>query len=83
VLTTGSQLAAARTLIGMDQREVAKAAGLSATTIRNMEAARGRPIGGRPHNVQAVQRVLEEAGILFLGEEASGGVGVRMRKVPS
>jgi hypothetical protein len=80
MLSTGFQLAAARALVGMAQESLAKVVGLSTTTIRNMEASREKPIAGRSQSVQAVQRALEASGVLFLVDEAAGGVGVRMSK---
>ena len=77
MLATGYQLAAARSLIGMDQVTLATQAGLSANTIRSMEKAGAAPIAGRAANVQAVQRALEAAGIEFLNH---GQPGVRLRK---
>ena len=77
MLTTGFQLAAARALIGMDQVELAGRAGVSANTIRNMEASKANPIAGRSQNVHAVQRELEDAGVEFLNH---GQPGVRLKK---
>ncbi len=76
MLTTGYQLAAARALIGMDQVELASKVGLSANTIRNMEASKANPIAGRSQNVGAVQRALEAAGVEFLNH---GHPGVRLK----
>ena len=75
MLTTGFQLAAARALIGMDQTVLAEKAGLSVTTIRNMEKAGAGPVAGRSANVQAVQRALQDAGVEFLNH---GKPGVRL-----
>jgi transcriptional regulator with XRE-family HTH domain len=80
MLSTGFQLAAARALVGMAQESLAKVVGLSTTTIRNMEGSRAKPIPGRSQSVQAVQRALEAAGVLFLADESAAGVGVRLRK---
>jgi hypothetical protein len=79
MLTTGNQLKAARALVGMDQETAAKGADLNVNTVRNMEAAGAGPIAGRAQNVQAVQRVLEAAGIEFLNH---GQPGVRMKAQP-
>lgn len=76
MLTTGNQLKAARALAGMEQKEVAEAAGVNVNTIRNMEASAASPIAGRAQSVQAVQRALERAGIEFLNH---GNPGVRFR----
>ena len=77
MLATGFQLAAGRALVGMDQVKLAELAGLSANTIRSMEASKGAAIAGRAANVQAVQRALEAAGVEFLNH---GQPGVRLRK---
>lgn len=76
MLTTGNQLKAARALAGIEQAKLAESAKLNVNTIRNMEAAGAGPIAGRAVNVQAVQRALEEAGIVFLN---GGEPGVRLR----
>jgi predicted transcriptional regulator len=74
---TGRQIAAARTLLGMTQPELARRAGVSTPTIKRMEASVG-PAVGMVNNVAAVRKALEEAGIVFVGEH-SDGVGVRLR----
>ena len=76
MLTTGYQLAAARALIGLDQIELAARVGVSANTIRNMEASKANAIAGRSQNVQAVQAALEAAGVEFLNH---GQPGVRLK----
>ncbi len=78
MLTTGFQLRAARSLIGMDQNVLADRAKLNVNTIRSMEAGGPASIAGRAANVQAVQRALEAAGVEFLNH---GQPGVRLRKV--
>jgi transcriptional regulator with XRE-family HTH domain len=76
MLTTGNQLKAARALIGVEQREIADAAGIHVNTIRSMEAAGMAAITGRSQNVQTVQRVLEARGVEFLNH---GNPGVRLK----
>lgn len=76
MLTTGNQLKAARALIGVEQKEIADAAGVHVNTIRSMEASGLEPIAGRAQNVQAVQRALEQKGIEFLNH---GRPGVRIK----
>ena len=77
MLTTGNQLKAARALAGIEQTALAEAAGVSANTIRNMEASGTAAIAGRSVTVQAVQRALEAEGIEFLNH---GQPGVRLAK---
>lgn len=79
MLTTGNQLKAARALVGMDQADLAARAGVNVNTIRNMESADAGAIPGRSQNVQAVQKVLEAAGVQFIAENG-GGPGVRLKK---
>lgn len=78
MLTTGNQLRAARALVEMEQTALAERAGVSANTIRNMEASGPNPIAGRSSTVQTVQRVLEAAGVEFLNH---GQPGVRLTKL--
>ncbi len=74
---TGRQIAAARTLVGMDQKELAEAAGISAPTLRRMELSEGIP-GGILNNLLAIKRALRIAGVVFVYEGADGGAGVRL-----
>jgi transcriptional regulator with XRE-family HTH domain len=75
---TGRQIAAARTLIGMRQEELAEAAGISAPTLRRMELTEGVPSGIK-NNLLAIQAALEQAGVIFVAENGEGP-GVRLRK---
>jgi len=75
---SGRQIAAARTLLGMDQDRLAKLGNISVPTLRRMEASRG-PASGYPNNVRAIRAALEAAGVEFIAENG-GGPGVRVRK---
>ena len=77
MLTTGFQLRAARSLIGMDQNTLADRAGINVNTVRSMEAAGGDTIAGRAATVQQVQCALEAAGVEFLNH---GQPGVRLKR---
>ena len=77
---SGRQIAAARTLAGLDQATLAKTASISVQTLRRMEAADGVP-GGYPNNIAAVIAALEAAGVIFV-EENGDGPGVRLKKKP-
>ena len=73
---TGRQIAAARTLVGLSQTELATAAKISAPTLRRMESSEGEA-SGYANNVDAVQRALEAAGVEFTNGDQPG---VRLRK---
>ena len=76
LLTTGHQLRAARSLVGMDETVLADRAGLSVDAVRSLEGAGASPIADRSADVRAVQRSLEAAGVEFLNQ---GRPGVRLR----
>ncbi len=78
---TGRQIAAARELLGIDQRQLAEMAGVSTPTLRRFELSDGIP-GGILNNLLAVQRALEEAGVVFVPAGKDGGAGVRLKSVP-
>lgn len=74
-----SQIRAARSLLGWSQGDLVTAASLSLTTIRRMEDAAIGPGRSSAENVEAVQRTLEAAGVVFIPENG-GGAGVRLAK---
>ena len=76
-LSTGNQLRAARALLGLDQAELAKRAGVDINTVRNLESKGTEPLGGRVDTLRKVQATLEGAGIEFLNH---GQPGVRLSK---
>ncbi|MCK5908512.1 MAG: transcriptional regulator, partial [Caulobacter sp.] len=70
-------------LLGWSQPALAAASGLSLPTIVRMEGQQG-PGRSAAANVAAVQRALENAGVVFIAaDEASGaGPGVRLKHGP-
>lgn len=72
MLITGAQLRAARALAGMTQTELANQAGLDPSTIVDMEARGGEMLRSSLATVQAVQKVLETAGVEFLDGDSPG-----------
>jgi len=78
---TGNQIRAARTLVGMEQIALADKAGVSANTIRNMEAAGSERVKVRTDTLDAVTDALKAFGVIFLedGETSVGGPGVRLK----
>jgi hypothetical protein len=70
---TGRQIAAARTLLGINQPELAARARISLPTLKRMEASPGLSVG-MVNNVVAVRMALEAAGVEFTN---GGQPGVR------
>lgn len=71
-------MAAARTLLGISQSDLAEGSSISVATLKRMEASPGEAMG-LVNNVRAVRQALEIAGVEFIPENG-GGVGVRLRK---
>ena len=83
-MITAAQIRAARALLGLDQRRLAEAAGLSVPTIQRMEASAGQ-VRGNVESLVKVVDALEKAGIELIAEGASstgGGRGVRLKTPP-
>ena len=81
-MITSGQLRAARALVGIDQRTLAKAARLSLPTIQRMEASDG-VVRGNVESLMKLIAALERLGIELINEGAvseSGGRGLRLKK---
>lgn len=79
-----AQLRAARALLGIDQRQLAAASGLSLPTIQRMEASDG-VVRGTVDSLMKLTEALDAAGIELIGEGAAsigGGRGVRLKSTP-
>lgn len=72
---TPEQCRMARAGLGMSVRDLADRAQVSTNTISRLEA--GDEL--KPRTVEAIQRALEEAGVIFVAENGEGP-GVRLRK---
>jgi len=73
---TGRQLAAARSLLGWSQEQLATAADVTGQTISNWESEQNMP---RPGTIARVRAVIEDRGIEFLN---GGAPGVRFKPKP-
>jgi transcriptional regulator with XRE-family HTH domain len=71
-LVIGSQLKAARALAGVEQIELAEAAGVHPNTIRAMEARGRSEITGSVSVLRRVQRAMEEFGVIFTNGTTPG-----------
>ncbi|HEY8874329.1 MAG TPA: helix-turn-helix domain-containing protein [Stellaceae bacterium] len=83
-MLTAAQMRAARALVGMEQKALAAASGVSLPTIQRMEASDG-VVRGVIDSLMKVMAALETAGIEFINEGATstgGGRGVRLRQRP-
>ena len=80
-MITGTQMRAARALLGFDQRALARAAGLSLPTIQRMEASDG-VVRGNVDSMMKLVDALAANGIELIGDgaaSAGGGRGVRLK----
>jgi transcriptional regulator with XRE-family HTH domain len=64
-MVTPEQIKAARALLRMEQDELARRAGVSVTTIRRLEAAKG-DYAVAEETAGGVQNALQEAGVEFI-----------------
>jgi transcriptional regulator with XRE-family HTH domain len=81
-MITAGQLRAARALLGIDQRKLAEAAGLSLPTIQRMEGSEG-VIRGNVDSLMKLVAALDALGIDLITDNAAsaaGGRGVRLRR---
>ena len=76
------QARAARAILQLGVRDVAKLADVNPNTVSRVEQDDVGIRGPNAVTVQAIRRVYEERGIVFLeeGEARGGGPGVRMDK---
>jgi transcriptional regulator with XRE-family HTH domain len=80
-MITAAQLRAARALLGIDQRRLAKLSRLSVPTIQRMESSEG-VIRGNVDSLMKLVGALDGAGIELIGDGAAsqaGGRGVRLK----
>lgn len=78
-MITAAQLRAARALLGIDQRELARLSGLSVPTVQRMEVCEGS-VRSVVESLEKVINALADAGVELIVEDgASQGVGRGVR----
>src|SRR5450755_178212 len=75
---TSEQLRSARALLRWEQRDLAKASGVSLPSVKRLETQPG-PLAAQERTIVELRSALEEAGIEIIAENG-GGPGVRLRK---
>ena len=81
-MITAGQIRASRALLGIDQRTLAEAAGLSLPTIQRMEASDG-VVRGNVDSLMKLIAALDALGIELMTDNAvssGGGRGVRLKR---
>ena len=81
-MITGPQIRAARALLGIDQKALARMAGLSVPTIQRMEGS-DSTVGGMVESLTRVVAAIAAAGVELIGDGATsggGGRGARLRQ---
>ena len=80
-MITGPQIRAARALLGVDQKSLARMSGLSVPTIQRMEASDSF-VGGMVDSLTRVVAAIEAGGLELIADGATSlgeGRGVRLR----
>ncbi len=77
-MINADQIRAARALLRWPARKLAAASGVSPPTIQRMEGGQG-VTASLARNVEAVEKALGDAGIVFI-DENGGGYGVRLKE---
>jgi transcriptional regulator with XRE-family HTH domain len=70
-----TQVRMARAALGWGVRDLAKKAGIAANTVSRYENGSGATVA----TVEAMRKVLEDAGVIFVPADETGGPGVRLK----
>ncbi len=76
-MITGTQVRAARALLAWSQVRLAYQARISLPTVKRLEASGDEPAGTVRTN-EKIRAAVEAAGVVFIGDDAEGGRGVRL-----
>ena len=74
-----AQIRAARALLGWRQGDLARASGVGPATIHRIEKASSGSTG-YVSTLSRIQAAFETAGVLFIDDDGSAGIGVRLAK---
>jgi transcriptional regulator with XRE-family HTH domain len=70
------QIRMARAAVGISVRKLSELSGVADSTILRFETGKGSILAS---NLTRIQSALEDAGVVFVEADASGGAGVRLR----
>jgi transcriptional regulator with XRE-family HTH domain len=73
------QIRAARALLGWRQEDLSKASGVGTATIQRIEKADNNATG-YVSTLSRLQTAFETAGVLFIDDDGTAGIGVRLTK---
>ena len=74
-----AQIRAARALLGWRQGDLSQAANVGTATIQRIEKAEGG-ISGYVSTLLRIQSAFENASVLFIDDDETAGIGVRLVK---
>ena len=74
-----AQIRAARALLGWRQQDLSKASGVGTATIQRIEKTNST-ITGYVSTLERIQAAFEDAGVLFIDEDGTASIGVRLAK---
>ena len=75
-----AQIRAARALLGWRQGDLSRASSLGTATIYRLEKAKSTGSTGYVSTLARIQVTFETAGVLFIDDDGSAGLGVRLAK---
>ena len=74
-----AQIRAARAILGWRQQDLSKASGVGTATIHRIEKS-NQPVTGYASTIVRIQDALEDAGVLFIDDDETAGIGLRLTK---
>jgi transcriptional regulator with XRE-family HTH domain len=77
-----AQIRAARALLGWRQEDLSKASGVGTATIQRIERS-DSAVTGYVSTLVRIQGAFEGAGVLFIDDDETAGIGLRLAKKKS